>query len=176
MIGPIIIAVLALAGGASYVAETALPGDPLHTIKISVNERVMSAITYNNVEDRANWEANLALRRLHETSELELRNILSTDMVAKLSGEFESHTNAAIEAALASSNESLAMEIKAMLTAALEKERALFMPSEGKTTFVVPRALVGTLQTKTEDNAIQPNKAAPPSTADEVFRAGPRIK
>ena len=63
---PIILAIIIfLGGGASAFAERSLPGDFLYPVKISVNERVMSALKLSS-EARANWEVRIAERRLEE--------------------------------------------------------------------------------------------------------------
>ena len=99
MIVPIIIAILALSGGASFVAETSFPGDPLYIVKTSVNEKVMTMLNTNNPEDHIKWETTLATRRLDEAAELQLRGTLTADMAAKLNAEFAAHANEAVTAA-----------------------------------------------------------------------------
>src|SRR5258706_14979465 len=99
MISIFVVIVLALSGGASFVAESSLPGDPLYIVKTSVNERVMGIVNTNNPTDHANWEADLAARRLNEAAELELRGTLTSDVATMLNSEFTTHAEAAINAA-----------------------------------------------------------------------------
>ena len=159
MITSIIVIFLALGGGASFVAESAVPGDPLYVVKTSVNEQVMG-IVYSNPQAHANWEATLATRRAHEAAELQLRGTLTTERATKLNAEFASHADEAVKAAenIGSSGQdgvSLATSIRAKLNAVIEADHELFAPRDaatgkatGKSAFVLPHVLEATYEVK----------------------------
>lgn len=75
---------LLLSSGVSYAAESALPGEPLYPVKVSVNEEVRAALTFD-AEARAVWEAERALRRLEEAEALAAKNEL--DAVTRAEAE-----------------------------------------------------------------------------------------
>lgn len=87
IIAVLIITALA-GGGVSAVAESALPGDALYAVKVSVNEEVRAAFTFS-AESKANWEARRAERRLEEAEKLSVENRLSADARAKVEANFK---------------------------------------------------------------------------------------
>lgn len=86
---------LLLSGTASYAAEGALPGDLLYPIKVSVNEKVVSALAVS-AESKATLEAKFAERRLSEATNLAAENKLTADNSAKLSSDFAKHADEAV--------------------------------------------------------------------------------
>ena len=83
MIILVIVAVLALGGGASFVAESSVPGDALYVVKTSVNEEVRGILAVGAEAD-AKWEAELAVRRLEEATKLEARGELTAEAATEL--------------------------------------------------------------------------------------------
>lgn len=55
--------------GTSYAAESALPGDGLYFVKVSINEPVLGAMAFSDSE-KADWHVALAERRLDEAEAL----------------------------------------------------------------------------------------------------------
>lgn len=90
----IIIIALIITGGAgvSVAAEAALPGDALHVIKISVNEKVMAAVALTS-EAKVKVEAKFAERRLEEAEALAVENRLDADVRAKIEANFKAHAD-----------------------------------------------------------------------------------
>lgn len=81
-------------GGASVAAESALPGDTLYPIKISMNEEVRAAFAFSP-EAKAKWETRRAERRLEEASELAAEGKLAADSRAQLEDSFKAHADRA---------------------------------------------------------------------------------
>ncbi|MDP3994200.1 MAG: DUF5667 domain-containing protein [Candidatus Doudnabacteria bacterium] len=87
---PIIIAIFILLGGSvSASAENSLPGDLLYPVKISVNEKVVSAFKLSS-DAKANWEVRIAERRLEEAEHI----AIGTDV--NVSGDMRSQAIANI--------------------------------------------------------------------------------
>lgn len=70
-------------GGTSYAAERSLPGDPLYAVKIHMNEPIQGALAISP-EAKAQWNAQLAARRLEEAEELAAQNKLDSSASATL--------------------------------------------------------------------------------------------
>ena len=152
MIILVIVAVLALGGGASFVAESSVPGDALYVVKTSVNEEVRGILAVGAEAD-AKWEAELAVRRLEEATKLEARGELTAEAAAALNAEFTTHAEAAVSAAenIGSSGQdgvSVMGDIRTTLDAAVDLHAALFVARDsasgqatGKRTFVLPHVL-----------------------------------
>ncbi len=83
-------ALLLSAGGISYAAEGAIPGDALYPVKVSVNEPVRAALTVSE-KKRAEWEAERAGRRLSEAEELARRGALKPETRVALDADFRRH-------------------------------------------------------------------------------------
>lgn len=67
---------LALQTGGMAMAGNALPGEPLHLIKVAVNEPMRSALMFS-LEDKAYWEAERIERRVQEAERLIVKNRLN---------------------------------------------------------------------------------------------------
>lgn len=74
---------LLVTGGVSYAAEGALPGDLLYGVKVGVTESLMTALTPAG-DAQADWQIEIAERRLHEAAELAHAGRLSTSTEAAL--------------------------------------------------------------------------------------------
>lgn len=87
-----VIAVITLmvGGGTSLAAESALPGDALYPIKVSVNEEVRGALTISD-EAKARLAANLAERRLQEAATLAAEGKLTAEAQAEIESRFNAH-------------------------------------------------------------------------------------
>lgn len=90
---PILLAIaLLLSGGASFAAQKALPGEALYPIKVGINENVMSWLTLSN-EAKANFDAELATRRLEEAEKLAARSRLTADVRTQIETNFKEHSD-----------------------------------------------------------------------------------
>ena len=84
--------VLAIGVGTSYAAEDALPGDPLYGIKVNVNEPLQGALA-TTPSAQAQWNTDLATRRLEEAEALVAEGKLSATDEQQLAGGFEQASN-----------------------------------------------------------------------------------
>lgn len=87
-----VIAVITLiaGGGTSLAAESALPGDALYPVKVSVNEEVRGAFAISD-EAKARLAANLAERRLQEAATLAAEGRLTAEAQAEIESRFNAH-------------------------------------------------------------------------------------
>ncbi|MDP2593713.1 MAG: DUF5667 domain-containing protein [bacterium] len=85
----IIIAII-LGGGASFAAESSLPGDTLYPVKIGINEEVRSFAAFSS-ESQARWDARRAERRLEEAEKLAVSGNLDSETRVKIESRFENH-------------------------------------------------------------------------------------
>jgi hypothetical protein len=83
-------AILVLLGtGTTYASEQVLPGSPLYGVKL-LKEQVQAALIADP-EVKAEWEAELAERRLSEAAQLAANGRLSPELQAELEARFEAH-------------------------------------------------------------------------------------
>lgn len=73
----IIAIMLAVSGGTSVVAENAIPGDALYTVKTSINEPVVGLFAVSNKANTA-WQERLVERRLEEAQKVMTQGNFST--------------------------------------------------------------------------------------------------
>ncbi|NCO05051.1 MAG: hypothetical protein GW939_02790 [Candidatus Magasanikbacteria bacterium] len=124
MFAKILVAViLALTGGTSVAAETALPGDFLYPVKVEVNERVRSVASFST-EAKANWETRVVERRAEEAQRLvEQDEDLTVQERAEFTSSVEAHV-AHLEGLAdeldAKGNEQAAAQVAARLGTAIE--------------------------------------------------------
>lgn len=85
--------------GVSFAAEGALPGDALYPVKVSVNEEVRGALAFS-AEEKAEWSAQRAERRLEEAAQLAASGGLDEETENELAARFAQHTDAATTAVL----------------------------------------------------------------------------
>lgn len=89
----ILIIALFIGGGTSFAAESALPGDILYPIKVSVNEEVRSFTAISN-KAQSQWDARRAERRLEEAETLAVEGRFNAKTRADIESRFESHAEA----------------------------------------------------------------------------------
>lgn len=87
---PIVLILAVLFGGVAFGAEGSLPGDALYSIKVGVNEKIVEALSFST-EKKADWEADLASRRLDEAEKLASKGELSSEKKESIAARFESH-------------------------------------------------------------------------------------
>lgn len=92
----LVLALMVSAGGVSYAAEAALPGDVLYPVKVSINEEVRAVAAVSN-EDKAKWETERAERRLAEAEALASKGRLNAKGVAAVELSFAKHADKAKE-------------------------------------------------------------------------------
>jgi hypothetical protein len=84
--------VLVVGGGTTALANNALPGDALYQVKINVTEQVAAAFKFND-EARADFEIDLAARRVEEANQLQAKGELNAETEQQLAVSFEKHAS-----------------------------------------------------------------------------------
>lgn len=92
----IVALLLGLGGGTSAIAERAVPGEALYGFKTKINEGVRSLVALS-AEAKADWEAQVAVRRLEEAEKLAAESRLDAETRAQLEANFESFADRAEE-------------------------------------------------------------------------------
>ena len=111
--------VVAISGGLSFVASSALPGDALYPIKIGVKEQAQGAL-HLSTESRADFAADLLNRRLDEASTLAADGQLKGEVRADVAKHLTDHmtrTRRAIAALQAAGEHNAAADITARAAA-----------------------------------------------------------
>ncbi|TAK05671.1 hypothetical protein EPO33_00795 [Patescibacteria group bacterium] len=85
-----IIIALVLGGGVSVAANTSLPGDVLHPIKVQVNERVRVGLSVS-AEAKAGTNGEIAVERLNEAERLAVDGRLDGQTRAQVETNFSDH-------------------------------------------------------------------------------------
>jgi hypothetical protein len=119
--GGLIAVLLVGSTGVSYAAENALPGEPLYAVKVSVVEPIQTALITEPVA-KAQWQSELASRRLTEASTLAVQNKLATSTQEYLAQSVEQHVALAQEGASelsSSGNDTAALTVQSDLEAKL---------------------------------------------------------
>ncbi len=117
-----LVVVLCASVGTSYAAEGALPGQALYGVKINVNEKIAGAMAVSPVA-KAEFNADLTVRRLEEAEILAAANQLSPEISSDIQTRIEtsaanfSESVAAIE--LTNNGELAAAEVQSDLEATL---------------------------------------------------------
>lgn len=85
------VAVLVVGSGTTYAAQGALPGNPLYSVKIHMNERMEAALA---VTPKAKLEvsAKLAERRIREIETLAAQGTLNAEVTLAAEKNFDFHT------------------------------------------------------------------------------------
>lgn len=77
-------------GGISLASETSVPGNPLYSIKVHVNEPVLSTLAFSE-SSKARVAGKIASRRLEEITVLAQRDSLDDATQVSLETAFEAH-------------------------------------------------------------------------------------
>ena len=113
---------ITISGGLSTAANSTLPGDLLHPIKVNINERV-KAILASGTENEADLALELMNERLSETELLVQNSDLKTEVVAQVEARFDEQAaklRALIEKAQAEGKTEVAAKLSANLNAMLQ--------------------------------------------------------
>lgn len=86
----ILIIVVTLTGGTLLASEKALPGDPLYAFKTNVTEPLRGVVVFSNTA-KAEWEYELAERRLKEVIALSESLSLTQEQHIRLVADFKKH-------------------------------------------------------------------------------------
>ena len=86
-----LVVILLLGGGTTFVAQNALPGDALYSVKVGVNENIGGMFAFSS-ESQANLAAKLANRRLDEAEKLANEGRLNAEARAEIVARFEKHS------------------------------------------------------------------------------------
>lgn len=95
---PAALAILFLAGGTSWAAEQAVPGEILHTVKTNVNEPIRGLFARDSGA-QAHWQAERVDRRLKEISVLRKRGRLKPELESNIMAHLENQEFSQLEAA-----------------------------------------------------------------------------
>lgn len=83
------LALLLIGGtGTAFAAQGALPGEPLYGVKVNIEEPIAGAFV-RSPQAQANWNAELASRRLSEAEQLAVRNKLTPEIATTVAGGFD---------------------------------------------------------------------------------------
>jgi hypothetical protein len=107
--------------GVSYAAENTLPGEPLYAVKVSIAEPLHTALI-TSPSEKAEWENELAGRRLAEASTLASQNKLASSTqtyLAQAVAEHVANSEASTASIEASGDAPKALAIKSDLEAQL---------------------------------------------------------
>lgn len=140
----LVVGIILSGAGVSYAAESAVPGDVLYPIKVSVNEEVRSAFAQGH-EKKAEWEAVRAERRLEEAATLAVQGTLDDARREYLATRFERHADAVVSnaGALEESDAPAALDIVTGFEARLAAHEALLEELNGPS-----RSVLAALKTR----------------------------
>ncbi len=130
MIAALLIVAL-LTGSASALAEGSLPGSPLYPVKVDVNEKVRTFLSFSN-DAKADWSVQVAERRLAEAEKL------------ASSGDLSSKYRAEIEAGFNRASDDFEERIEKLGTKS-RKERAFELSSDFEATLRAHQSILGLL-------------------------------
>lgn len=142
MAGALVLVLIGGSAGITYAAEDSLPGQPLYAIKVSVAEPIQGALITTTL-GKAQWQSDLASRRLAEATTLASQNNLATSTQEYLQNAVQTHVALAEQDAntlAASGNDSEALLVRADLEAKLAQHAGVFaliaskLDSEGDAT------------------------------------------
>ena len=118
---PLLAVIILLGAGTASAAQGSIPGDILYTVKISVNEKIESALA-RGPSAKAAVYTRFAERRLEEAQQLAARGALDSRKEADLETRFAAHALLAQEFAQEADAEDpgTAAEVKIKLTASAD--------------------------------------------------------
>ena len=111
----------------SWASENTLPGNPLYVVK-TFNEKISGLLTLNP-EASADWQVELADRRLEETEKLSNRGKLNENTRASLEFRFETSANQfnkEIKTLKSENKLRQAVELTSKLESVIERRRKIF--------------------------------------------------
>lgn len=85
--------VILVGGGVSVAADSALPGEALYPVKVSINENARAFIAFSD-EAKASLAAELAAKRLEEAETLASRAEFSAEVRTRIEENFKRHAEA----------------------------------------------------------------------------------
>lgn len=88
---PVALAVVVAAGGVTFAAGDALPGELLYGVKVNVIEKVQSAAAVGS-EAEVKLQANFAAKRLKEAEKLAVKGNFTSENKATIEAKFKEHT------------------------------------------------------------------------------------
>ncbi len=148
----ILIAALMIGGGVSLAAENALPGDALYSMKLNVNEEVMTFFAFSG-EAKAKAEVKKAERRLEEAVQLALESRLDAQASASVEANFEKSAQKAeerIERLEGKGNAKAALEVSSDLEAALKAHSQIFGQLTGAAGADANAQVIGPIKTRVD--------------------------
>lgn len=113
----LLIALLVGAGGTSFAAQGAVPGDLLYPVKVHVNENVRSALTVG-ADAEAQLQADILSERLQEAQTLAARGKLEGEVAATVSTSIAAQVKKAVEVS-GEAHTDTAASVRADITQAL---------------------------------------------------------
>ncbi|MEA2701310.1 MAG: hypothetical protein QOE22_19 [Candidatus Parcubacteria bacterium] len=96
--GAALLAVLLIAGGTAYASDSALPGNPLYTVKVNIKEPIEVALA-TSPRAKAEKHVELAEKRLEEAAKLAVSEGLDEETQVYLEQEFGEHVDSTLAAA-----------------------------------------------------------------------------
>ncbi|MDD5710808.1 MAG: DUF5667 domain-containing protein [Candidatus Colwellbacteria bacterium] len=118
---------LTFSGGTALAASGSLPGDLLYPVKVGINEQLRGAIAFTS-EAQANYQGDLAARRIAEMEQLAAEGKLGADIKEKAEARFEKHSEKTldlIEKLEAKGNFKAAAAVSSRFEASLEAHEEL---------------------------------------------------
>lgn len=130
---PALAIVLLVGAGTASAAQSALPGDLLYPVKVSVSEPLQGAFVVT-ASEKARFHASLAERRLEEAQTLAARGTLDASAAEVVETNFDIQANQVEErlVALEESDPASAAEIKVTFASTLETRAALLARSSAE--------------------------------------------
>jgi hypothetical protein len=129
----IVIAAL-VGGGTSFAAQNALPGDLLYPVKVNVNEKITLAFKAS-AKAKAEYEADLAARRLEEAAELAAESRLNAEARTQVESRFQAFADrveARIDALRAEGNVQGAADVASRFETALRAHEQILTRFEAR--------------------------------------------
>jgi hypothetical protein len=82
---------VAVGGGASFAAQSAVPGDMLYPVKVGLNENVEAAFALSD-ESKVNFDLTIIKTRLQEANTLIQKDAYNASAQEKISSNLDAHT------------------------------------------------------------------------------------
>jgi len=146
----------------SFAAQGSLPGDILYSVKVGVTEKVVGALQIST-ESKAEYETELAIRRIEEAAELSTRGDVSEEAEVQLEDRFVEHAEQAQEhmaSVEANGNIKAATNLAVRLEQALEARERLLAKIESKFSERVRREDVSAKEQSSEEDSTGAEAAA----------------